>query len=937
MNSPSSVSSKNTNNNDINLDILNEQYDGGSAVLSNLDNNIDYNNDNDDDDNRSTSSDASVASDEIHSPILGKSPKIKSPTPTSISYHDNDDSNLELNSRIKQKFEESLRYFSNLIDLVLENQNAPVLNLTNHNPPIVNHYGSIRSQSDNPTTIYLSSSSNNNNNNSNNNSVNGGTPNIGSNSNTPNVPFSSAGSGSTVFSDVQLSSTTNTPTNSSSQSTSVNAQTPRLSDEKLYELDLFYNETTDKMKLKMDMETILLHYSIKKREEISFSLSVEQDNMIIDTIVERYFGLFIDQCYNEIIDKFSILYPKKIEMIKMMKLPPSYNNCQKKFTPIHKNTVKDITGQHDFSIREFLWKLWTKLTWISVLHFILSKLPIIKWIPKYQKSYIKDDIISSITVGFMIVPQAMAYAILAGLPPIYGLYSACVCPIVYGIFGTSNEISVGPVAMVSLLIPSIVGSASSPNYIVDVFCLSLLSGLILMGIGLLRAGFIIENLLSNPILMGFIQSASVLIILSQIKNLTAIPISSHTTTFPDFMKAIFGNLKAIHGYTLLMGLSCLGVLIAFRFINQRIKYKVPIAVVILLLATFVSFLIKSKTHGIKIVDEIPSGLPTPILVPLTGERFGRLIVGSFIISILGFVESISIAKKFASIRKYNIDPSQELIALGMCNLVGSFFRACPVTGSFSRTAVNFQTNSRSRVCSIVSGVLVGMVLLFLTPVFKHTPLCVLSAIVIAAAITLFEFKESYTLLKNGEYLGFAQLIFVFTITLIFGSEVGIVVAFCVSILQIIYFSARPQLVKLGRIPGTLVFRNVNHYTGAIVHRGIKVLRYDSRLTYYTVNHFRDCLYSINLSPPNGENIDCLIWDMVNVSSIDSTAIDVLNDILDYYKANNITILWSDLRGSVKRVMFRTGFLNRIPENHIFSSTHKAVEYALSLYNKRNFI
>lgn len=658
--------------------------------------------------------------------------------------------------------------------------------------------------------------------------------------------------------------------------------------------------------------------------------------MIIDTIVDRYFTIFIDQCYNEIIETFSTLYPKKIEMIKMMKLSPSYNtNPNKEFTSVHKNTVKDIT--HDFSFREFLWKRWQKITWLSILHFLLGKLPIVKWVPKYKKSFIKDDIISSVTVGFMIVPQAMAYAILAGLPPIYGLYSACVCPIIYGIFGTSNEISVGPVAMVSLLIPSIVGSASNPNYIIDVFCLSLLSGLILMGIGLLRAGFIIENLLSNPILMGFIQSASVLIILSQIKNLTAIPISSHTTTFPDFMKAIFGGLKSIHGYTILMGLSCLVVLIAFRYINQRIRYKVPIAVIILLLATLVSFLINSKTHGIKIVDEIPSGLPTPILVPLTGERFGRLIVGSFIISILGFVESISIAKKFSSIRKYSIDPSQELIALGMCNLVGSFFRACPVTGSFSRTAVNFQTNSRSRVCSIVSGILVGMVLLFLTPVFKHTPLCVLSAIVIAAAITLFEFKESYTLLKNGEYLGFTQLIFVFTITLVFGSEVGIVVAFCVSILQIIYFSARPQLVKLGRIPGTLVFRNINHYSGAIVHRGIKILRYDSRLTYYTVNHFRDCLYSINLNPPNSDSIECLIWDMVNVSSIDSTAIDVLNDILDYYKANNITILWSDLRGSVKRVMIRSGFLERIPENHIFSSTHKAVEYALSLHKKRNYL
>ncbi|KAM9986657.1 hypothetical protein ACTFIY_011076 [Dictyostelium cf. discoideum] len=623
------------------------------------------------------------------------------------------------------------------------------------------------------------------------------------------------------------------------------------------------------------------------------------------------------------------------------------------YVPIHKSYSP---GSYQFSLKELIViKVINEINRQVIKAFLLSMLPITRWVPSYKLKYIKDDVISSITVGLMLVPQSMAYAILGGLPAIYGLYSAFIGPIVYGIFGTSNEISVGPVAMVSLLIPNVIGLPSTdPEYLTEAICLSLLSGLILMTIGFLRAGFIIENLLSNPILMGFIQAASLLIICSQIKGLTSIPVPSTVSTFPEFVEAYIEHFRSIHGWTVLFGVTALAILVLFRQLNQKLKYKVPIAVIILILSTLISYFIDSKSHGIKIIDSIPSGLPTPKAVSLTAERIGKLIVGAFIISILGFVESISIAKKFSSIRKYTIDPSQELISLGMVNLIGSFLQAMPATGSFSRTAVNFQTNSRSRVCSIVSGIIVACVLLFLTPIIKHTPLCILSAIVIAAAISLFEFKESYELFKHGEVLGFAQLLFVFIITLMLGSEIGIVVAFCVSILQIIYFSARPQLVTLGRLPGTLVFRNVNHYSGAITNKRVKILRYDARLTYYTVNHFRDCLYNVISNDNNninsttkttttttttngGDNspsidngtIHTVIIDMVNVSSIDSTAIDVLNEIVDFFKSQNVTILWSDIRPAIQKVMHRTGFLKKIDHQHFFNSTDKALEYSLS--------
>ncbi|EGC39551.1 hypothetical protein DICPUDRAFT_74877 [Dictyostelium purpureum] len=686
-------------------------------------------------------------------------------------------------------------------------------------------------------------------------------------------------------------------------------------------------------KLKSETKESLVHLRFKANKDLEISISKEKKPIIIDQIIEFHFENFTNNCYDEIINRFQFQFPNVIDTIKIMRTIPGAKSRAEPAPEEEDKTAKFTSNPENFtkfSMKEFATDSIKSFKIKMVLNYLFSMIQITKWVPKYQLKYIKDDVISSLTVGFMIVPQAMAYAILGGMPPIYGLYAAFIAPVMYGIFGTSNEVSVGPVAMVSLLIPSIISVPSTdPEFLLEVFCLSLLSGIVLIVIGVLRAGFIIENLLSNPILMGFIQAAAFLIVCSQIKNITKIPIPSNVSSLPEFVEAIAEHYKSIHGWTVLFGVSGLVFLIVFRIINNKIKFKVPIAVIILMLSTLISYLINSKSHGISIIGDVPSGLPSFKVPSLTFERAGRLIVGAFIISILGFVESISIAKKFSSIRKYSIDPSQELIALGMCNFVGSFFQACPSTGSFSRTAVNFQTNSRSRVCSIASGVIVACVLLFLTPIIKHTPLCILSAIVIAAAITLFEFKESYELLKSGELLGFIQLIFIFVLTLLFGSEIGIIVAFCVSILQIISHSARPKLVILGRLPGSILFRNIKHFPEAITNSSIKILRYDSRLTYYTVNHFRDALYELKKEDPEFELVQTIIFDMANVSSIDSTAIDVLHEIVDFYKSQNIKILWSDIRPHIQKVMFRCGFLKSMDNHHFFTTTHKALEYALS--------
>ncbi|GAM25244.1 hypothetical protein SAMD00019534_084190 [Acytostelium subglobosum LB1] len=673
------------------------------------------------------------------------------------------------------------------------------------------------------------------------------------------------------------------------------------------------------------------------REQLYFSLSSVHDSSLVDQLIATSFNSFVDNCFQELFDRFDNQYHQHIGLLKLMRKSPEQpmdSKPNERYRPVFKQAKESPMDLFSIIKQQAI----NAKNSHTLTEIVLSLIPVMVWVRKYKLHYLKDDVIAALTIGFMLIPQAMAYAILAGLPPIYGLYSAFVSPIVYGIFGTSNEIQVGPVAMVSLLIPTIVHHArGSDEYIVEASCLALMTGLIMLVMGLFRVGFLIETLLSNPILLGFVQAGSVLIMLSQIKNFTAITIPANAANIIEYGEGIVHYAHTINGWTVLMGSVSLAILIGSKYVNKRLRYKIPTPIIILILGTLISYLANVEGRlGIKVVNAIPSGLPRPRLVPLTLERISSMIVGASIIAILGFVETVSVGKKFCAYRKYQINSSQELVALGMCNIMGSVFTGFNTTGSFSRSAVAFQTQSKSPLTSILSGLIVMVVLLLLTQVFRYTPLCILSAIVIGAAITLIEVHETIELYRKGEYIGFFQLLIVFVLTLLLGSETGIIIAFVISILQIIFFSSRPNLVILGRIPGTLVFRSIKHYPNALVYPGIMIIRFDSRMTYYTINHFRTKVVAImsstdDAAPINGRGpVHTIVIDAVNVSSMDSTALDVLSDMLDHFESNGILVLWSDLRPAIHRVMQRSGFTKRISKEHIFTSTSAAVDFAQSV-------
>lgn len=340
----------------------------------------------------------------------------------------------------------------------------------------------------------------------------------------------------------------------------------------------------------------------------------------------------------------------------------------------------------------------------SVKNFVFSSLPVLEWVPKYRFLQFRGDIVAALAVGFMIIPQGLAYAILAGLPPIYGLYTAWAPLFIYFLFGSSRELAVGPTAMVSLVIPTVVGDTQisyvknnllihlltfiffrgTEDYAQQVIFYGFIYGFVLTLLGILRIGFLLENILSRPALNGFTQGAAVLIACSQLKNLLGLPAIHVNYTVPELLGAVFHHIESVNLWSCLMGFISIAIIMFFK----KVKKSFPSIIFILAISILITFLTRLDEKGLKIVGDVPPGVPKPKAADISGrdvtETFGAVLVLVF----MGFVESVSVAKKFAAENQYHLHVSQELLALGMASMIGSAFQAYPVSGSLPRTVVN---------------------------------------------------------------------------------------------------------------------------------------------------------------------------------------------------------------------------------------------------------
>jgi SulP family sulfate permease len=544
--------------------------------------------------------------------------------------------------------------------------------------------------------------------------------------------------------------------------------------------------------------------------------------------------------------------------------------------------------------------------------------PFLGWIKDYDKSQFGGDLTAGLTVGVMLIPQGMAYSMLAGLPPIYGLYASTIPLIIYALMGTSRQLAVGPVAMVALLISSGVGAIAtigSSEFIALAILLALMVGVIQFSMGIFRLGFLV-NFLSHPVIAGFTSAAALIIGFSQIKHLLGLSIPRgkvHETILHIFEKIGEVNLP-----TLAIGIGAVAVLLIIKKINKRLPG--PLIAVVLGMAAV--YFLGMDTQGVKIIKDVPGGLPSFGIPSINGQAMLSLLPIALTISFVGFMESIAVAKAIQSKHKnYEINANQELISLGLANIFGSFFKAFPVTGGFSRTAVNDQAGAKTGVASIISALLIIITLLFLTKYFYFLPNAVLGAIIIVAVFGLIDFAEAKHLWKHDKK-DFTVFMVTAIATLSLGIEEGILVGVLLSVGMLIYKVSYPHIAELGRVPGSYEYRNVDRFEDLHTYEDILIVRFDAQLYFANASSLTEF---VNHKLSQRPKIKHIIFDFSAVSNLDSSAVHMIKDLVEDLHNNGRELYLSNVRGPVRDIFSNYKLMNSDNIDHFYLSNREAIK------------
>ncbi len=552
---------------------------------------------------------------------------------------------------------------------------------------------------------------------------------------------------------------------------------------------------------------------------------------------------------------------------------------------------------------------------------IKKHLPILDWLPNYKKHFLLGDLSAGFTVGVMLIPQGMAYAMIAGLPPVYGLYAAMIPQVIYALFGTSRQLAVGPVAMDSLLVAAGVSSIvaiGSEHYIVLAVLLSFMMGVIQISFGVLRLGFLV-NFLSKPVISGFTSAAALIIGLNQLKYILGVDLIRENNIFKILLNAI-EKADSINGLAVAIAL---GTVVIIKYI-KKIHPAIPGALVSVILGILLVRFFHLDEIGVNIVGEIPEGLPAFAIPCWDSEFFSDLIPIAFTLALIAFMESISVAKAIQSKHKgeYTLDNNQEMIGIGMGNIVGSFFGCYPTTGGFSRSAVNDQAGAKTNLAAIISALLVGLTLLFLTPLFYHLPKAVLGAIIMVAVFGLIDFKYPKYLWKVNKE-DFIMLTAALIVTLSLGIKEGIGAGVLLSLGSMIYRSTKPHIAVLGRLPNTSDYRNIKRFEEIEIREDILVIRYDAQLYFANIDNFID---SIKIEIDKKTKLRLLILHCGSISNIDSTALQGLKELIHELDQREIGIAFSGIIGPVRDFLFRANFISDLGETHFFIDVQAAIDY-----------
>ncbi|KAI4331450.1 hypothetical protein MLD38_029638 [Melastoma candidum] len=565
--------------------------------------------------------------------------------------------------------------------------------------------------------------------------------------------------------------------------------------------------------------------------------------------------------------------------------------------------------------------------------------PIFDWASEYSLGLFRSDIVSGITIASLAIPQGISYAKLANLPPIVGLYSSFVPPLIYSLLGSSRHLAVGPVSIASLVMGSMLSASVSFTdepilYLKLAFTSTFFAGIFQSTLGFLRLGFLID-FLSKATLIGFMAGAAVIVSLQQLKGLFGI---AHFTTSMQFVPVIASVIRRRDEWswqTIVMGIVFLLVLLTARHISARrpklfwVSAAAPLTSVII--STILVFFLRSKAHGITTIGHLPKGVnpPSTNMLYFSGPFIALAIKTGIITGVLSLTEGIAVGRTFAALNNYQVDGNKEMMAIGLMNIIGSCSSCFVTTGSFSRSAVNYNAGAKTTVSNIVMASTVLVTLLFLMPLFHYTPNFILAAIIITAVIGLIDYQAALRLWKVDK-LDFVACLCSFVGVLFISVPLGLTIAIGVSVFKILLHVTRPNTLLLGNIPGTHIYQSMNRHREALRVQSFLVLAIESPIYFANSTYLQERILRWVreeeewIKTNNGSMLRCLILDMTAVTAVDTSGIETILEVKKMLGKRMIKLVLVNPVGSVVEKLYKSDALESFGADELYMTIGEAV-------------
>ncbi|KAG4981899.1 hypothetical protein AAZX31_10G028300 [Glycine max] len=618
-----------------------------------------------------------------------------------------------------------------------------------------------------------------------------------------------------------------------------------------------------------------------------------------------------------------------VERVHQVEVPPP-----QPFFKSLKYSLKE-TFFPDDPLRQFKNKPASKKFMLGLQYFF----PIFEWAPRYTFQFFKADLIAGITIASLAIPQGISYAKLANLPPILGLYSSFIPPLIYAMMGSSRDLAVGTVAVGSLLMGSMLSNAVDPNedpklYLHLAFTATLFAGVFQAALGLFRLGLIVD-FLSHATIVGFMGGAATVVCLQQLKSILGLVHFTHGADIISVMRSVFTQTHEWRWESAVLGFVFIFFLLSTRYFSKKrprffwVSAMAPLTSVIL--GSLLVYFTHAEKHGVEVIGELKKGLNPPSLTNLVfvTPYMTTAVKTGIVVGIISLAEGIAVGRSFAMYKNYNIDGNKEMIAIGTMNVVGSFTSCYLTTGPFSRSAVNYNAGCKTAASNIIMSIAVMLTLLFLTPLFHYTPLVVLSAIIVSAMLGLIDYEAAIHLFKVDKF-DFVVCMSAY-VGVVFGSvEIGLVIAIAISVLRVLLFIARPRTFVLGNIPNSVIYRNVEHYPNAKHVPGMLILEIDAPIYFANASYLRERITrwideeEERIKATGETSLQYVIIDMSAVGNIDTSGISMLEEVKKITERRELQLVLVNPVSEVMKKLNKSKFQNHLGEKWIYLTVEEAV-------------